>query len=101
MSLEQREDLTSNNIHAAIGKEASTGNRHHVSIPDSPAGRPEAYREALGGSDAFSFLEFFAGAGLVRLGLEPLWSCIWANDIDPRKQGVYEEWFGPGEVCLG
>ena len=72
MSLEQREDLTNTNIHAQIGEEASAGNRHHVSIPDSPAGRPEARREALGGSDGFSFLEFFAGAGLVRLGLEPV-----------------------------
>ena len=101
MSLEQRENVTNNNIHAQIGKEALLGNRHQVNVPDGPADRPEAYQEALGDSDAFRFLEFFAGAGLVRLGLEPLWSCIWANDIDPRKQEVYEEWFGPGEFVLG
>ena len=50
---------------------------------------------------ARTFLEFFAGAGLVRLGLEPLWSCLWANDIDPRKQEVYEARFGPEDFVLG
>ena len=48
-----------------------------------------------------TFLEFFAGAGLVRLGLEPSWSCIWANDIDARKQEVYEAEFGAAEFALG
>ena len=48
-----------------------------------------------------TFLDFFAGAGLVRLGLEPLWSCSWANDIDPKKQQVYETWFGSQEFVLG
>ena len=101
MSLEQRHDLTSNNIHAYIEKEASSFAPHQVCVADSPVVQTEASREAPSGSDTFSFLEFFAGAGLVRLGLEPLWSCIWANDIDARKQEVYEEWFGPGELVLG
>ena len=58
--------------------------------------------DPLGDSaDALTFLEFFAGAGLVRLGLEPLWSCLWANDIDPRKQEVYEARFGPEDFVLG
>ena len=48
-----------------------------------------------------TFLDFFAGAGLVRLGLEPSWSCTWANDIDARKQEVYEAAFGAGEFELG
>ena len=48
-----------------------------------------------------TFLEFFAGAGLVRLGLEPLWSCLWANDVDPRKQEVYEARFGSVDFVLG
>ena len=46
------------------------------------------------------FLEFFAGAGLVRLGLEPTWNCVWANDIDPRKQEIYLENFGTDEFVL-
>ena len=50
--------------------------------------------------DSLTFLDFFAGAGLVRLGLEPSWSCVWANDIDPRKQAVYEAHFGTEEFVL-
>jgi site-specific DNA-cytosine methylase len=30
-------------------------------------------------------LDFFAGSGLVALGLAP----VWANDIDPKKRDVY------------
>ena len=42
-----------------------------------------------------TFCEFFAGIGLVREGLEPSgWSCVYANDIDPRKQAAYEARFG-------
>ena len=44
-----------------------------------------------------AFLEFFAGAGLVRLGLEPEWSCTWANDIDNRKAETYQANFGNEE----
>ncbi len=37
-----------------------------------------------------TFLEFFAGIGLVRLGLERVgWKCIWANDIDQKKLKLY------------
>lgn len=34
-------------------------------------------------------LDFFAGSGLVRLGLEPDFQTVWANDICPRKAAVY------------
>ena len=47
-----------------------------------------------------TYLDFFAGAGLVRLGLEPAWSCKWANDIDPRKQEIYLANFGDDEFVL-
>ena len=56
---------------------------------------------AVGNSNPLTFLDFFAGAGLVRLGLEPTWSCIWANDIDRRKQEAYEASFGADEFVLG
>lgn len=46
------------------------------------------------------FLEFFAGAGLVRLALAPDWRCVWANDIDPRKAAVYVENFGAAELVV-
>ncbi len=36
-----------------------------------------------------SALDFFAGSGLVRLGLEPLFKTIWANDNCPKKAAVY------------
>ena len=38
-----------------------------------------------------TFAEFFAGIGLVRLGLERAgWGCVYANDHDPKKQEQYE-----------
>ena len=47
-----------------------------------------------------SFYEFFAGAGLARIGLAPWFSPIWANDIDPKKADIYIENFGPQGFCL-
>ena len=42
-----------------------------------------------------TFCEFFAGIGLVREGLSSSgWSCIYANDIDPKKQQLYQNHFG-------
>lgn len=41
------------------------------------------------------FAEFFAGIGLVRLGLEQAgWSVAFANDIDPIKYEIYDGHFG-------
>lgn len=37
----------------------------------------------------FTALDFFAGSGLVRLGLEPEFQTLWANDNCPKKQAVY------------
>jgi site-specific DNA-cytosine methylase len=34
-------------------------------------------------------LDFFAGSGLVALGLAPEFETVWANDIDPKKRDVY------------
>lgn len=42
-----------------------------------------------------TFCEFFAGIGLVRDGLAASgWSCLYANDIDAKKQELYEGRFG-------
>lgn len=42
-----------------------------------------------------TFCEFFAGIGLVREGLEASgWSCVYANDIDPKKRHAYDARFG-------
>lgn len=34
-------------------------------------------------------LDFFAGSGLVRLGLEPEFETVWANDNSAKKAAVY------------
>ena len=45
-----------------------------------------------------TFCEFFAGIGLVREGLAVAgWKCVYANDIDPKKQAAYEARFGQSE----
>ena len=48
------------------------------------------------------FLEFFAGIGLVRVGLEKEgWNCIFANDISPQKTRIYERNFGTNQMIEG
>jgi len=47
------------------------------------------------------FLEFFAGAGLVRLALEPEWRCVFANDVSTKKAAVYGANFGERELRVG
>ena len=42
-----------------------------------------------------TFCEFFAGIGLVGEALRPSgWSCLYANDVEPRKREIYESHFG-------
>lgn len=41
-----------------------------------------------------SFYEFFAGGGMVRMGLGPGWSCLFANDFDQKKARVYRRNWG-------
>src|SRR5688572_10457858 len=42
--------------------------------------------------------EFFAGIGLMRLGLENAgWSVVFANDIDPDKAAIYKGHFGSSD----
>ena len=44
------------------------------------------------------FMEFFAGIGLVRLGLETAgWSLAYANDIDSDKREMYDCHFGDAD----
>ncbi len=44
------------------------------------------------------FYEFFAGGGMVRAGLGPSWSCLFANDIDSKKGASYERNWGDSEL---
>lgn len=47
-----------------------------------------------GSSTGKTFAEFFAGIGLVHLGLKPGgWRCVYANDIEPKKRTMYEAEF--------
>ena len=48
-----------------------------------------------------SFYEFFAGGGMARLGLGPHWSCLFANDVDPRKAAAYRANFQGHELKVG
>ncbi|MBF0480546.1 MAG: DNA cytosine methyltransferase [Desulfovibrionaceae bacterium] len=44
------------------------------------------------------FYEFFAGAGMARLGLGEDWTCTFANDIDEKKAASYRRRFGDGQL---
>jgi DNA (cytosine-5)-methyltransferase 1 len=45
--------------------------------------------------------EFFAGGGLARLGLEPDFACVFANDIDPTKAAAYRAAFADAPMREG
>jgi len=48
-----------------------------------------------------TFYDFFAGAGLVELGMGADWTCVWANDNDPKKAEVYNLNFDGAVYHLG
>ena len=50
---------------------------------------------------SFTFLEFFAGGGMARLGLGENWRCTFANDVDPLKCAAYRENFGGNDLIEG
>jgi DNA (cytosine-5)-methyltransferase 1 len=54
-------------------------------------------------SPVLTVAEYFAGIGLMRLGLDRAgWRAVFANDIDPKKQEMYGHHFGPSpEFVLG
>ncbi len=53
-------------------------------------------------SQPFSFYEFFAGGGMVRLGLGDAWTCHFANDFDAKKVASYRANFnGAPELFYG
>ncbi len=45
-----------------------------------------------------TFLEFFAGGGMARIGLGPGWRCLFANDFDAIKRAAYGANFGAEEL---
>ena len=48
-----------------------------------------------------SFLEFFAGNGLVAQGLGRVFRAVWANDIDAKKAAVYQANHGGSHFHCG
>ncbi len=42
------------------------------------------------------FYEFFAGGGMARAGLGDGWTCLFANDVDPKKGSAYRDNWGDG-----
>jgi len=48
-----------------------------------------------------SFLDFFAGSGLVTEGMRGHFQALWANDICPKKAAVYRANFGDSHFQLG
>ena len=49
----------------------------------------------------YTFLEFFAGGGMARLGLAPQFNCVFANDNDPKKCSTYRANFGGEHLFEG
>lgn len=48
------------------------------------------------------FYEFFAGGGMARAGLGADWTCLFANDFDPKKGLTYQaNWGTGGELRIG
>ncbi|MGF1658679.1 MAG: DNA cytosine methyltransferase [Rubrimonas sp.] len=56
---------------------------------------------ADGATDRPRFGEFFAGAGMVRAGLGPGWTCAFANDLDPTKLATYRANWGDAHLREG
>jgi DNA (cytosine-5)-methyltransferase 1 len=48
-----------------------------------------------------TFLEFFAGGGMARLGLGDSWRCLLANDRDAMKCADYRANFGGDDLIEG
>lgn len=48
-----------------------------------------------------TFLEFFAGGGMARQGLDGLFDCAFANDFDPMKCAAYRTNYPDDEIVQG
>ena len=47
-----------------------------------------------------SYYEFFAGGGMARAGVGSHWTCLFANDIDPKKALSYATNWGEQQVVV-
>ena len=67
--------------------EAPPDDAHQMYLPLQSAARNNARPGVSSNDGALRFMDFFAGAGLVRLGLEPGWACVWAKRYRQPKAG--------------
>jgi len=47
------------------------------------------------------FYEFFAGGGMAQAGLGSGWTCLFANDFDPKKAATYAANWGSDHLFVG
>ncbi len=47
-----------------------------------------------------SFYEFFAGGGMARAGLGEEWTCLFANDVEPKKGASYVANWGAAHLTI-
>jgi DNA (cytosine-5)-methyltransferase 1 len=47
------------------------------------------------------YYEFFAGGGMARAGLGSSWTCLFANDFDPKKAASYRTNWGDDHLKVG
>ncbi len=64
-------------------------------------GAASCYYNAMQRDSGAPLFEFFAGGGLARLGLEPDFACVFANDIDPAKARAYRTAFDDAPMHQG
>src|SRR6266481_10086635 len=70
-----------------------------IAVPRRPARIHE--RRTFSPQTKPSFLEFFAGSGLVAYALRPYFKVVWANDISAKKAAVYTSNHDPKHFRLG
>jgi len=67
----------------------------------SPTHSPVVGVGAASRADLPTYVEFFAGSGLVTEGMSGVFRAVWANDISPKKAAVYEVNHGADHFHLG
>ncbi|HXT06941.1 MAG TPA: DNA cytosine methyltransferase [Roseiarcus sp.] len=60
--------------------------------------RTEGAVEGVAGLTAPTFLEFFCGGGMARVGLGEAWACRFANDFDAMKVATYAANWGAEHI---
>lgn len=71
--------------------------RERCVYPDASTSHRLVLRESGGSRVEKTVAEFFAGIGLMRMGLERAgWRVVFANDIDPEKHAMYAAHFNHG-----